>query len=319
VEKGFLKPAQKRYEANRICDAGFYNLGTCLKLFEGDLMSRTISVLALMSAACLIITGGVLGAAEAFQLNLEGGRLSVHAERVPLQTLLQGLSGYGISVRIDPQLNPSVSAAFENKELEEGLKSLIRPLNSIYIWKPGADVSTYRLAEVQVFKPGEKDRMVVLSEVPDHSAMNPPLEKHRESDWEFGMFETQVIIKADRVFVPVVLGYEDRKIETTLIFDTGANSIVIHQNVAEALGISAHETAKGYGVGGIEIDAQVTRLQSVRVGPFEKQNLRTAIVAYQGPSDGTYDGLLGMNFLRGLKYEIDFDAQVIRWAEGETR
>ena len=249
--------------------------------------------------------------ANALQLHIEGDTISVQAQRVPLQVLLQRLPAYGIAVLIDPELNPTVTASFDNKELEEGLKALIRPLNSIYIWKTQKGPSLYRLAEVQIFKPGEKERMINLAEVPDASSTQPPLEDRREPE----LFETRVIIKADRIFVPVVLGYNGRKMETTLIFDTGANSIVIHQNVAEALGITAMEQATGYGVGGIEIEAGVARLQSVRVGPFEKQDLRTAIVAYTGPPDGMYDGLLGMNFLRGLKYEIDFEAQVIRWGD----
>jgi predicted aspartyl protease len=249
--------------------------------------------------------------AEAFQLRIEEGRISVKASGVPLQTLLQHLPAHGIEVRIDPQLNPSVTAEFDNKEIEEGLKTLIRPLNSIYIWKREVRPPAYRLAEVQIFKPGEKERMINLADVPDESAAQAPFEDQKEPE----AFETPVLIRADRVFVPVVLEYDGRKMEATMIFDTGANSIVLHQNVAEALGIRPYAQARGYGVGGIEIEAGVARLQSVRVGPFQKQDLRTAIVAYSGPPESGYDGLLGMNFLRGLSYEIDFEAQVIRWSE----
>ena len=280
-------------------------------------MTRMVVPRLWMIAVLILLFAGVPASANAFQMNIEGDKLSVQAESVPLQTLLQHLATYGIAVRIDPKLNHPVTASFDDKDLEDGLKSLIRPLNSIYVWQSGrksagtAKDATYRLTEVQIFKPGEKDRMVYLQEESDTSAAQAPLEDHREDSF----FETRVIIKADRVFVPVVLGYGGKKIETHLVFDTGANSIVIHQNVAESLGITDHEPAIGYGVGGIEIEARVARLQSVRVGPFEKQDLRTAIVAYNGPRDSMYDGLLGMNFLRGLKYEIDFDAQIIRWGE----
>jgi predicted aspartyl protease len=284
-------------------------------------MSRMAMSRSAMTIVLILVLFGQPAFADAFQMYIEGDKLSLKAQRVPLQAVLRQLSAYGIAVRIDPQLNHPVTADFDNKDLEEGLKSLIRPLNSIYIWKPdpkpvgmaedATDRPAYRLVEVQVFKPGEKERMVYLAEEPDASAPQLPQEDHREAS----LYETPVIIKADRVFVPVVLGYGGRKIEVTLIFDTGANSMVLHQNVAEALGITDPIQAKGYGVGGIEIDAKLARLQSVQVGPFEKQDLRTAIVAYSGPPDSMYDGLLGMNFLRGLKYEIDFDAQVIRWGE----
>jgi predicted aspartyl protease len=268
----------------------------------------------------LMICWGVLLAAvlavpqfaQAFELTVEGGRLRVSAERVPLRELLYRLADYGIVVRIDPDINPSVTASFEDKDLEDGIKSILRPLNSVLIWQPvppadrRGDGPGYRLAAIQIFKPGEKDRMVDLDRDTDTAAAQIP-----EEDEDGG--ETRVVIRGSRIFVPVVLGRDGRKVETTLLFDTGASSIVLHQNVADNLGLDDFVQAKGHGVGGVEIDAKVTRLGTVRVGPFEKRDLRVAIVQYTGPPDPQYNGLLGMNFLWGLKYEIDFDRQVIRW------
>jgi predicted aspartyl protease len=57
----------------------------------------------------------------------------------------------------------------------------------------------------------------------------------------------------------------------------------------------------------------MTRLTTVEVGPHTKRDLRADIVAYRGTADADYNGLLGMNFIRGLKYTIDFEHQTIRW------
>jgi len=249
--------------------------------------------------------------ASSFELEIETNqnKLSVKADQVPLQMLLQRVSDFGIKVNIDPAINPLITASLDNHDLEEGLKSILRPLNHIFVWKhsKGAD----QLSEIQVFKPGQRDRMIQLDETPDMAAEQVPKEEIATD----GDRETKVIIKGNRVYVPVILGYKGRKLETTLIFDTGAGDIVIHEDVAGMLGVDDVTRAKGRGVGGVEIDALVGRLDSVKVGPYEKQNLRTAIVTYNGPEDDQYNGLLGMNFLRGLRYDIDFDKQVIRWPE----
>lgn len=274
----------------------------------------------LATASLVLILWATAVGASSFELQIQGGKLNVRAENVPLQEILYRLSGYGIKVRIDPSINPSTSASFQNKDLEDGLKSILRPLNSVFIWKPENDpsglprVQSYRLDEIQVFKPGAKDRMIYLDQDADEATAQIP----REDDVDDAESETPVVIKANRVFVPVVVSYGDKKVATSLVFDTGAGSIVLHQDVADSLGILDFEPAKGHGVGGIEIDAKVARLRSVKVGPFEKRNVRVAIVQYQGEPDDSYHGLLGMNFLRGLKYEIDFDHQVIKWGRQNT-
>ncbi len=252
------------------------------------------------------------------QIELLGGKLSVQADQVPLQTLLKRLAAdHGISLRMDPAINPPVTVSFTNRNLEEGLKSLLRPHNHILIWRASpayhktASLPDYELAEIHVFRPGEKQRMVEIITEPEPEE---PEEEDPEEPEAPPPVETNVIIKGNKVFVPVTLTYGDNAVETTLLFDTGAGSIVLHQNVAEELGIEGAQSSRGQGVGGLQITTQTTRLSSVKVGPHEKENLRTDIIEYRGEAEAEYNGLLGMNFIRGLKYTIDFDNQTIQWA-----
>jgi hypothetical protein len=264
--------------------------------------------------AAALIAALHVGAADlfAFHLQIEGDRLTVHAVAVPLQEVLQRLTGYGIGIRIDPDINPQVTAAFENRDLEEGLKAILRPQNHVFFWKRtyrrGGDsaVSAYQLYEIHIFRPGLKSRMINL----DPKAAG----EKQAAPKVLSLPDTPVSIKGNRVFVPVTIGYQDKTVETTLIFDTGAGSIVLHDTIAERLGIEETTASRGVGVGGIEIESQTTRLSFVQVGPHRKENLRADIIAYQGEPDDGYNGLLGMNFIRGLNYTIDFRDEVIRWS-----
>ncbi len=273
--------------------------------------------------ATLIVISGLfwtpVWGANTFELNLHGDRLSLKAEKVPLQQILHRLSESGIKVQIDPAINPQTTASFENRELEEGLKSFLKPLNYILIWqktdqalKPAGPA--IQLLEIQIFKPGEKSRMTSIEKAEEPNENTPEEEQPREEEESApAENETSVLIKDNRIYVPVTLGYGGREIETSLILDTGAGQMVLHQDIAEQLGIDDFKQARGRGVGGIEIEARATQLDFVRVGPLEKKNLRAAVVVYQGPAEEAYNGLLGMNFLKNFKYEIDFERQVIKW------
>lgn len=104
----------------------------------------------------------VVNSAEALEVRIIGEKLSVHADQVPLQDILQRITDQGVVVRIDPALNPRISASFENRDMQKGLASILKSLNYLLIWKtvkappPGR---LFRLAQLHIFRPGEKDRM----------------------------------------------------------------------------------------------------------------------------------------------------------------
>jgi predicted aspartyl protease len=124
--------------------------------------------------------------------------------------------------------------------------------------------------------------------------------------------ETRVIVRGNQVLVPVLLGYEKREVEALLMLDTGASFIALHRGVADGLKMEDFQKGQARLAGGEIIDTDVARLSYVKVGPHRKEDLIAGIIDYQGPTAG-FDGLLGMNFLRGLEYNIDFKNQRIVW------
>jgi predicted aspartyl protease len=102
------------------------------------------------------------------------------------------------------------------------------------------------------------------------------------------------------------------QVQATLLLDTGAEMTVIYRQITDQLNMPLTGGAKVRVGGGSVLNAGVVKFDYVRVGPYEAKGMQAWVMSPKGPP-GKEDGALGMNFLRGLEYSIDFENQVIRW------
>lgn len=128
---------------------------------------------------------------------------------------------------------------------------------------------------------------------------------------------TRIVIDGNKVMVPVTLGFGGAETEAMLVLDTGASIIALHREVSERLFIETFDTLKLRVVGGNIIEADTVLLDYVKVGPHLKKEIQVGIIDHQG-TPVSYEGLLGMNFLRDIAYRIDFTNQFIYWPDGEA-
>jgi len=135
---------------------------------------------------------------------------------------------------------------------------------------------------------------------------------NRKPQWQAEQKKCKVVIKGNRVLVPVVLGYGGNEIEAFLLLDTGASITALHKDIADQLDIKSTQKAKFRFIGGKTFTSNITKLNYVNVGPLKKQGIYAVIIEHEGPPV-PWKGLLGMNFLRNLEFRIDFKEQLIEW------
>ena len=118
---------------------------------------------ALRPAALALLLGLALPA-SALYVRLDGDRLTLRADRVPLRTILTEFSRLGVQVRADPAINPLITATCTDRDLQRALDEFITPHSFVLGWDvvkgPLRDIP--RLTEFQLFQPGARERMQPL-------------------------------------------------------------------------------------------------------------------------------------------------------------
>jgi clan AA aspartic protease (TIGR02281 family) len=131
-----------------------------------------------------------------------------------------------------------------------------------------------------------------------------------------GTSSTKVFIERNAVLVPVTLSLGENSAQAVLLLDTGAAMTVISPEIASLLGVRLDQAPEGtfQVVGGGTVVARAVRIDNLTVGPHSKTGVNVAVIEQKGHSV-KFNGLLGMDILRNLSYQVDFKNKVINWIQ----
>ena len=126
--------------------------------------------------------------------------------------------------------------------------------------------------------------------------------------------QSHVALVGNQVLVPVKIISDTGQIEVFMLLDTGAGMTILHSNVADQLKLKPFKRAYAQVVGGSMIPMAMAMVKRLEVGGIQKKDLNAGIIDHQGEKT-PHQGLLGMDFLRGLQYRINFQQQTIEWEQ----
>ncbi|PID40187.1 MAG: hypothetical protein CR984_04445 [Proteobacteria bacterium] len=94
-------------------------------------------------------------------VRLKGDRLTLKARSQPLAALLQELSDQGVRIRVDPRINPQITAAFTDRPIGPALNGILKSVNYALIWRKDKDAGNTepRLWEIRIFYKGQEARI----------------------------------------------------------------------------------------------------------------------------------------------------------------
>jgi len=105
----------------------------------------------------------------------------------------------------------------------------------------------------------------------------------------------------------LIVPIEMNGIPTDFLFDPGAAVTAINQKFAEYFGVRIDPARQMKITAASEerVDTFLSTAEEIRVGSVTRKNLPLSIIKF--PPDFDLHGLIGMNFLKGLRFTVEMD------------
>lgn len=104
----------------------------------------------------------------------------------------------------------------------------------------------------------------------------------------------------------------NRTAKLSLLLDTGATSTVFHRESLKGLDLPSGKNYRARVAGGGIVKSERIKFRQIIIGPFKQKRPFAMVINVQG-RDLSFDGMLGMDFLKSHPYQIDFENQMIIW------
>ena len=100
--------------------------------------------------------------------------------------------------------------------------------------------------------------------------------------------QTSVVIKGNRVLVPVEVAIGRRVAKLSLLLDTGATRTVLHRKSIARLDLPSGKIFKARVAGGGTVNSEKIRLRHIKVGPFRIKKFPAMVIGNYQNQDGCH-------------------------------
>ncbi len=122
----------------------------------------------IMKISCFLLLclalGPILVLAVEPVVRIDGERLTLNTQDKDLSEILELLSDQGIRIRIDPRINPKITAAFKDRPIGAAMTSILKSVDYALIWRKekASAAGEPRLWEIRIFYKGQEARTRLL-------------------------------------------------------------------------------------------------------------------------------------------------------------